>query len=717
MISTVNVQHLESLNDVVERITGIAQRETVPDAVVRSADQIELVDMTPEALRRRMAHGNIYAAEKVDAALATTSAPATSLLSASSPCSGSQIESTKASRTIATATASARPGRARASRRGPDRCTGRRAARQTRARMAARTHADLVGVHVHPSDGLDEGRQDLLDRHRALLEQLGGRYAEVTGSDIADALVRSPQAENATQLILGASKRSRWAELTQGSVINRAIKQSGRIDVHVISTDATAGSPRETPEHDESRALPGRPARGTIAWALALGGVPLFTVALLPFKEAIGVPGMLLLLMLLPVAIAVLGGLRPALVGSAVAYLCADWFFIEPTHSLRFARGGRARARVFVAVSSLVSGLVDRLARRSSQLAKSQAETEALAELASGTALLDEDSLHRLVVELRVALALESVAVLAPTLEGWRVEASSGEPVPASPEGASYSAELASGSVLVVKGPSLPAEDRRLLSAFVAHLRLAQDTLRLQAAALEAGTLAEGNRLREALLAAVSHDLRGPLANIKAAASSLLSEDVEWPPEEVRSFCTTIDAEADRLHAVVSNLLDMGRLQAGMVGVRVQPTVVEEVIYAALASLSVDVSTVEVDVSDDLPSVLADPTLLERAVANVILNALGWAPEGPIVRVEVGVAGGKVDIRTIDRGAGIPRDQRDAVFRPFQRLGDGGHLPYEGIGLGLAVTKGFVEAMGGEVRIDDTPGGGTTVTITVTVTR
>ena len=154
-----------------------------------------------------------------------------------------------------------------------------------------------------------------------------------------------------------------------------------------------------------------------------------------------------------------------------------------------------------------------------------------------------------------------------------------------------------------------------------------------------------------------------------------------------------------------------------MIGVHLQPTVVEEVIYAALASLSVDVSTVEIDVPDDLPSVLADPTLLERAVANVILNALGWAPEGSIVRVEVGVAGGNVDIRTIDRGAGIPRDQRDAVFRPFQRLGDGGHLPYEGIGLGLAVTKGFVEAMGGEVHIDDTPGGGTTVTITVTVTR
>ena len=389
---------------------------------------------------------------------------------------------------------------------------------------------------------------------------------------------------------------------------------------------------------------------------MALVGVPIVVLLLLPFKDAIGVPGMLLVLLLVPIGVAILGGLAPALVGSGIAYLCADWFYIEPTHSLRFAHAGDLLALVvFVVVSALVSGLVDRLARRSAQLARSQAETEALAELASGTALLDDDSLHRLVTELRIALDLESVAVLAPAAEGWRVEASAGEPVPLVPEGASYSAELASGSVLAVKGPSLPAEDRRLLSAFVAQLRLAQDTLRLQAAVLEAKTLGEANRLREALLAAVSHDLRGPLANIKAAASSLLSKDVEWPPEEVQSFSTTIDEEADRLGSVVSNLLDMGRLQAGMLGVHLEATVVEEVIYAALASLSVDVSSVVIDVPADLPVVLSDPTLLERAIANVVLNALSWAPDGTPVRVEAGVAGGKVDIRTIDRGAGIPR--------------------------------------------------------------
>jgi two-component system sensor histidine kinase KdpD len=223
--------------------------------------------------------------------------------------------------------------------------------------------------------------------------------------------------------------------------------------------------------------------------------------------------------------------------------------------------------------------------------------------------------------------------------------------------------------------------------------------------------LAEANNLRDALLAAVSHDLRTPLANIKAAATSLLSTDVEWSTADVQSFSKTIDAEAERLHTVVSNLLDMGRLQAGMLGVRIEPVAVDAAVYAALASLSVDVSAVDVRVPDDLLVASADPALLERALANVIGNAVNWAPEGTTVRVQAARLGARVDIRVVDCGAGIPRDQREAVFQPFQRLGDGPRATYDGIGLGLAVTKGFVEAMGGEITLEETPGGGTTVVI------
>ena len=209
----------------------------------------------------------------------------------------------------------------------------------------------------------------------------------------------------------------------------------------------------------------------------------------------------------------------------------------------------------------------------------------------------------------------------------------------------------------------------------------------------------------------MSHDLRTPLANIKAAATSLLSPEVEWSNDDVQSFSKTIDAEADRLHSLVSNLLDMGRLQAGMLGVQLEPVAVDAAVYAALASLSADVSAVDVRVPDDLLVASADPALLERALANVIGNALNWAPAGTPVCVEAAQFGARVHIRVVDRGAGIPRDQREAVFQPFQRFGDGAQAAYDGIGLGLAVTKGFVEAMGGEITIEDTPGGGTTVII------
>ena len=359
---------------------------------------------------------------------------------------------------------------------------------------------------------------------------------------------------------------------------------------------------------------------------------------------------MLLLLLLPPVAIAMLGGLRPALVASAVAFLFADWFYIEPTHSLRFAHAGDALALVvFVAVSALVSGLVDRLARRTAQLAKSQAETEALAELASGTALLDDEALHRLVIELRVALALDAVAVLAPTPDGWRVEASSGEPVPTSRRARSYSAELASGSVLVVTGPSLP---RRIAgccrrSSPNCDSRRPRSGSRPQRSRRARSRKATGCARRCSPPSPTTCAGRSP--NIKAAATSLLSEDVEWPPEEVRSFCKTIDAEADRLHAVVTNLLDMGRLQAGMLGVRPQPTVGRG---GGLRGARQPVGR-RVDRRRRRPRRPSArswpiPALLERALANVILNALNWAPEGLDVRVEAGVVGGEVDIR-VDR--------------------------------------------------------------------
>jgi two-component system sensor histidine kinase KdpD len=267
--------------------------------------------------------------------------------------------------------------------------------------------------------------------------------------------------------------------------------------------------------------------------------------------------------------------------------------------------------------------------------------------------------------------------------------------------------------VLVLRGATTGAEDRRLLNAFVAQLRLAQERTSLEQRAASAAELEEANSLRTALLAAVSHDLRTPLAAIKAAATSLLSKDVKWDRVEVHGFAETMDTEADRLTHLVTNLLDMSRLQTGALKAAPRPVPLEDVVYGAVGSLGAGGARVVVETGEQIPPAAADPGLLERALANVIENALAWSPNGELVRVEADRLADHVYIRVIDRGPGIPVDKREHVFEPFQRLGDNAGDKPDGVGLGLAVARGFVEAMHGSVAIEDTPGGGTTVVLSL----
>jgi two-component system sensor histidine kinase KdpD len=291
------------------------------------------------------------------------------------------------------------------------------------------------------------------------------------------------------------------------------------------------------------------------------------------------------------------------------------------------------------------------------------------------------------------------------------VEASAGQPVPASPADATEVLPLGDGTVLALVGRPLAAEDRHLLGAFTAQLGAALTRRRLQEGAAEAARIARADELRAALLAAVSHDLRTPLASIKACVTSLLADDVDWPDEAITEFCRTIDEETDRLTALVANLLDMSRLQAGALSLHRRPVGVEEIVPAALSSLGDRArgDVVEVGVAETLPRVEADPALLERVLANLIDNALAWSPPGVPVRVEAGRVPGAVHVRIVDRGPGIPPAERDRVFLPFQRLGD--RSTGAGVGLGLAVARGFTVAMGGELTVEDTPGGGTTMVV------
>jgi two-component system sensor histidine kinase KdpD len=292
----------------------------------------------------------------------------------------------------------------------------------------------------------------------------------------------------------------------------------------------------------------------------------------------------------------------------------------------------------------------------------------------------------------------------------WVVDASSGTPVPSEP-GRHEHLELANGGQLVLVGPGLPADDRRVLQAFVRQVDAALEHQRLAEQAAGADALAEADVLRTAILRAVSHDLRTPLSSIKAAATSLLQSDVEWSAADRRDFLRSIDAEADRLNTLVGNLLDMSRLEAGAVKAQLRPVALEDVVPLALAGLDPSARRLAVTVPETLPEVLADPALLERAVANLVGNALRHSPDDTPVRVEAGAFGDRIDLRVIDSGPGVPVAQRERVFEPFQRSGD--QDPDTGVGLGLAVARGFVQAMGGSLELEDTPGGGLTAIVTL----
>jgi len=707
VISTVNIQHLTSLNDVVERITGVVQRETVPDSVVRGADQIELVDMSPEALRRRMAHGNVYVPEKVDEALAhyfrvgnlgalrelallwVADRVDDELAGYRDRYGISQPWETKERVVVALTGA---PG-------------GEHLLRRA-SRIAARVNGELIGVHVRATDGMSHPRPEGLEVQRQLLDELGGRYTEVTGVDVAESLVDFARAENASQLVVGASARSRLAELTRGSVINRIVRDAAPIDVHVISAPRPPGALPPMP--GRRRLVPVSRRRRQIGWVMATVGMFVLAVALSPLHASFGLSGALLCILVGVVAVATVGGVAPAVAATVVGGLSADYYFTAPIHSFRIQRAADAVAIGFFLLAAVaVSALVDRLGRRGLQATRAQAEAEALARLAGGSVLAGAEPLPDLVAELRRTFDLDGVAILAPVDHGWAVVASAGASID-SPERAAFSAELAEGAVLVLTGSTLGAEDTRLLSAFVMQLRQAQDRMQLETQAASARELAEADTLRTALLTAVSHDLRTPLASIKAAASSLLSTDVAWSPTDVVGFAHTIDAESDRLTDLVSNLLDMSRLQAGVLPIALRPVALDDVLYAAVASLADSGSTIAIDVSPTTPPVEVDRGLLERAIANVLSNALTWSPAGSAVRVEAGVTDHTVRVYVIDQGPGIPIDQREAIFESFQRLGDGTGAGPNGIGLGLAVARGFTAAMAGDLTVEDTPGGGAT---------
>ncbi|WP_445168929.1 DUF4118 domain-containing protein [Mycolicibacterium sp. Dal123E01] len=699
VISTVNVQHLESLNDVVAQITGIEQQETVPDEIVRSAAQIELVDITPEALRRRLSHGNVYASDKVDAALSNyfRRGNLTALRELALLWLADQVDAAlakyRADNKI-TATWEARERVAVAVTGGAESETLVRRA----SRIASKASAELMVVHVVRGDGLSGVSAPQMGRVREVATSVGATVHTVVGDDVGKALLDFAREMNATQLVIGTSRRSRWARMVDEGIGAAIVQHSGKIDVHMVTHEEAkrgfslrAASPTE---------------RRVVSW-LAAVIVPSVICALtaLFLDKYLTIGGESALFVVGVLVVALLGGVIPAVLSAMLSGLLLNYFLTEPRYSFTIAQPDAAITElVLLMLAVAVAVLVDRAASRQREARHASQEAELLA-LFAGSVLRGAD-LETLLERVRETYSQRAVSVLRVRGHDEVVVACVGKDACVTVDSADTAIEVGDDEFwMLMSGRSLPARDRRVLTAVAKQAAGLVRQRELAAEASKAEAIEKADELRRSLLSAVSHDLRTPLAGAKAAVSSLRAEDVGFSEEDTAELLATVEESVDQLTALVDNLLDSSRLAAGVVRPQLKRVYLEEVVQRALLSIT-GLDRVKVDVGDAVA--LADAGLLERVLANLVDNGLRYARES-IVRVNAGRVGERTLINVVDEGPGVPRGSEDQLFEPFQRLGDRNNK--YGVGLGLSVARGFVEAMGGTISATDTPGGGLTVIV------
>jgi two-component system sensor histidine kinase KdpD len=707
VITTVNVQHIASLGDVVEKITGVVQRETVPDAIVRAADQVEVVDLAPQSLRDRLSAGFVYPAERIDAALSNyfRLGNLTALRELALLWLADEVDSALQRYRVEQGIEGSWQARERVVVALTGGAEGETLLRRG-ARIAARSAGgELLAVHVSTQDGLRADEPGALAAQRALVESLGGTYHQVVGDDVAAALVDFARSVNASQLVIGVSRRGRLgAALTGPGIGATVIRLSGDIDVHIVNHARAGGRfalPRLT-----GPALSAK--RRILGFVTALVGGPLLSWLLIATGTDESITTDVLAYQLLVVVVALIGGIWPAVFAAVLSGLTLDFLFIAPVYTITIADPIHAIALVlYVVIAMLVSIVVDQAARRARAARRAAAESELLATV-SGSVLRGESAVPALVSRAREAFGLAGVRLVA---SDESVLATDGEPVR---DGRSTTIPIGDGRArLELHGRELDATERRLLDVIVAQLAAALERTDLAETAAEAGILAETDQVRSALLSAVSHDLRRPLAAAVAALGGLRAAGDHLSDEDRRELLETADESLATLSVLVTDLLDVSRVQAGVLAVSLGPVDASGVVLAALDELGLGPDEVELALDQDLPPLRADPVLLQRVLVNVLSNAVRFTPGGQRARVATSRLGGVAEIRVIDHGPGVAPARRDDMFAPFQRLGDTDNTV--GLGLGLALSRGFAEGMGGTLTPEDTPGGGLTMVVALPV--
>src|SRR5271169_2552412 len=732
--TTVNIQHIESLNDVVAQITHVRVRETVPDAVFDRADAVELVDLTPDDLIQRLKEGKVYVPKQAERALEHFFSPAnlTALRELALRRTAERVDDQLLSEMQAHAIQGPWAAGERIAV-----CVSEdpRAASLVRyaKRLADRLHGPWMALYIEGRRAvqLSEEERDRIADTLRLAQSLGGDAVTLPAGDrnIADDVIGYAHAHNVTQIIIGKSTRSRWFEILHGSVVHDLVRRSGNISVHVIAGDQLPGAslPKKTVDTSERvEAYDPRPyVLALVAAAIALGCGELV-------NDWIGVENVDLVFLTAIVGVAVRFGLLPSLFASVVSALAYNFFFLPPIYTLTIADPHNIAA---FALFTLVAVIVSHVAARGrTQAVTAQTRVRAVESLyafsrkLAGAGTLDDvlwatAYQTALMLKVRVVLLLPSngsIAVKAgyppeDTLDdadiaaakwSWENDRAAGRGSDTLPGAKRLFQPMHTGRgpIGVVgidsdkSGPLLTPDQRRLLDALMDQGALAIERVKLVEEMDRVERTAETERLRSALLTSISHDLKTPLAAVLGAAGALRDIGAKLSDAEKADLLATIIDESERLNRFIANLLDMTKLESGAVSPNVALHDIGEIVGSALrrASRILSHHHVELELAPNLPMLELDAVLFEQALFNLLDNAAKYAPVGTTIRLQSWRNVESVCLRVLDEGIGIPAVDLDHIFDKFYRAQKTDQVR-AGTGLGLAISRGFVEAMHGTI--------------------
>jgi two-component system sensor histidine kinase KdpD len=728
--TTLNIQHVESLNDVVARITRIRVRETVPDSIIDRADDIEIIDITPGDLIKRLHEGKVYLPKTAKRAIGNYFSPSnlTALRELALRRTAQRVDE----QLVTHMQAHAIPGPWAAGERllvcvdaHPD---GPALIRYAR-RQADRLHAPWTALFIESARAsrLGDAEKDRVAATLRLAEQLGAEAVTLPGQHVAPEILRYATANNYTHIIVGTSDKPRWREMLEGSVSHELIRHAGGISIHVVSPAAAReAQPRRLAASAQRQRIDIKPYLWSVAYVAVAVGIG---SALSRFLD---VRNIALVFLMAVLAVAVSGGLWPALFASALAALAFNFFFLAPLYTLDISDPESAVAfAFFLGVAVIASNLAGRVQRQAAAARQRARTTEGLYQFSrklAGAATL-EDVLWASSYQIAAMLGVRVVVLLPEdgriavragyppddTLDdadiaaahwAWEHDRPAGRGADTLPGAKRLYLPLRTGRTRVGvlgldndrQGPVLTPEQQRLLDSLADQAALAIERIQLVADVDNARLAAEADRLRSALLTSISHDLKTPLASILGAASTLKDYSASLAETDRGELLSTVLDESERLNRFIANLLDMTRLESGAADASSSPHFMGDIVGSALrraAKILAD-HTIALAVPDALPMVRLDPVLFEQVLFNLFDNARKYAPRGSTIRIEAGADGTEVKLRIIDEGPGIPAEDLTRIFDSFYRVRKQDQVQ-AGTGLGLAICKGFVEAMGGTI--------------------